>query len=459
MILALKIFLRKASIPTLYFGGIYLLIFTVFKNVSFGLNLLTFIVPQANIYYKLHTYPYGYMFIDLFILAISIGILIQQKKSEKTGNEKWIWTLIIFSYFTTWVASSNFNLPIPLSLSSQLFIDWKNYIRTFFLYFFVLRIAKEPEGRKILILLISVAILIMALKSYRNFSGGSSFSYDKRYGGPFEVAGLGANHFGAFMAAYSMVFLTIGLIETHKLRKYLFLSAAFFSLHPIFFSYSRGAYLGFVVALFFIGIMRVRILLVLILIIGIAWQTILPESVVDRIAMTKTEEGELEGSAAGRLELWKKAFELFESNPLLGVGFNGFRESLKDKQSIMSAGHKLTDTHGFFVRILCEQGIIGISIILIIFGKAFFSGLRLYRNSIEPFYIGLGLGFSACVISLFLSNLFGDRFSYLQSGCYFWVLWGLVDSCNVNSSASSREVAGRNSYMFKFGVLKKILYP
>jgi len=460
MLLALKIFLRKLLIPLLYFGGIYLFIVTIFKNVSLGLNLLTFLAPQANIYYKLHSYPYGWMFIDLFILAVSMGILIQQKKSEKTGNEKWIWILIIFSYFTTWIASSNFNLPIPVSLSSQLFVDWKNYIRTFFLYFFVLRIAKEPEGRKILLLLMSVAVLIMALKSYRNFSGGSSFAWDKRYGGPFEVAGLGSNHFGTFMSAYSMVFLTLGLIETHKLRKYLFLATALFSLHPIFFAYSRGAYLGYAGALLLVGIVRVRILLVVLLVVGIAWQTILPESVVDRITMTKTDEGELEGSAAGRLELWEEAFELFESSPVVGVGFNGFANSVKGTQTIVAGGQKMTDTHSFFVRTLCEQGIIGLSIILIIFGKAFFSGLKLYRNSSDPFYLGLGLGFSACVISLFLSNLFGDRFSYLQSGCYFWALWGLVDSCNVNSSSSSPgKITEKKNIAVKSGVLGKFLYP
>ena len=466
MILSIKIFLRKLLAPSLYYGGIYLLFVTMFKNVFSGLCLLVFLLPQANIYYKLHRFPYGWMMIDFFLVAIFLGILIQNKHSDTSGNEKWIIGVILFSYFSTWVASSNFDLSAPISLSSSLFVDWKNYTRTFLLYFFVLRIAKDDEKRKILLLLISLAVLIMALKSYRNFSGGASFSWDKRYGGPFENCGLGANHFGAFMAAYSVVLLMIGLLEPNRYRKYLFLSSAFFSLHPIFFAYSRGAYLGYAAALILIGILRIRLILVAIIIVVVAWQAILPESVVDRISMTETPEGELEGSAAGRLELWEEAFALFESSPVIGVGYDGFMESVKDNQTIEAGGQKMTDTHGFFVRTICEQGVIGISLLLIVFAKAFYSGLQLfhrgaalYKKKKEPLFMTLGLGFAACVLSLFLSNLFGDRFSYIQSGCYFWVLWGLVDSCNLEIVRGEEATHAKGKYENKEGWMHKFLYP
>ncbi len=444
-----------------------MLFVTIFKNVFLGLCLLVFLLPQANIYYKIHSYPYGWMLIDFFLLAICLGVITQNKQSPRSGNEKWIIGVIVFSYFSTWISSANFDLPLPISQSSQILIDWKNYTRTFLLYFFVLRIAKDNEKRKILLLLIAFAIFIMALKAFRNFNGGAAFNWDKRYGGPFESCGLGANHFGAFMAAYSVALLVIGWFESNKYRKCLFISAAFLSLHPIFFAYSRGAYLGYAAALVFFGIVRMRILLVLILVVALSWQVLLPASVVDRITMTKTQEGQLENSAQGRLKLWGQAFTLFNESPVIGIGYGGFAESLKDTQTIMSAGQKLTDTHGFFIRVLCEQGFIGLTLLLLVFGKAFSSGLLLYRKGVvlykdckDPFYMTLGLGFSGVVLSLIASNLFGDRFSYIQSGCYFWVLWGLVDSCNISLRNSGNSTLQNDlKYDGKHGWINKVLYP
>ena len=44
----------------------------------------------------------------------------------------------------------------------------------------------------------------------------------------------------------------------------------------------------------------------------------------------------------------------------------------------------------------------------------------------DNFFKGLGLGFSACVLAVMVSNFFGDRWSFLQLGSYFWVFLALV---------------------------------
>ena len=77
--------------------------------------------------------------------------------------------------------------------------------------------------------------------------------------------------------------------------------------------------------------------------------------------------------------------QTLSENPFFGVGFGGFGLAV-------SPGETLTDTHNFYMKMLSEQGIIGISLFLLILTLAFRSGWQLYREGQTPFYKGLGLG-------------------------------------------------------------------
>ena len=85
------------------------------------------------------------------------------------------------------------------------------------------------------------------------------------------------------------------------------------------------------------------------------------------------------------------------------------------------------DTHNIYMKILAEQGIVGIFIILLLFGLAFKSSYYLYKNAHDAFLKGLGLGFIACLAATMLTNTFGDRWTFLQIGSFFWVILALVE--------------------------------
>ena len=158
------------------------------------------------------------------------------------------------------------------------------------------------------------------------------------------------------------------------------------------------------------------------LVLGLAWQTVLPTTVVERITMTEEPDGQLEASAAKRIDLWQHAVDVFKSNPTFGIGFGAFGLSIPK-----GAYEGLTDTHNFYLRMLSEQGILGITSFFIILLAAMRSGWRLYRKGQSEFHRGLGLGFMGCVVAILVTNVFGDRWSYFTLGSYFFVAWGLVD--------------------------------
>jgi putative inorganic carbon (HCO3(-)) transporter len=167
------------------------------------------------------------------------------------------------------------------------------------------------------------------------------------------------------------------------------------------------------------GAVKKRSLLIVVAVVLIGWQTLLPVSVVDRIAMTESTSGEIEGSAAHRLDLWKHALKLFKESPVFGIGFGGFEFTVPEGE--------LTDTHNFYMKTLSEQGVIGMIALSLVLLMALRSGWQLLRIGGSPFHKGLGFGFIVAVIACIISNLFGDRWSYFPLGGYFWIFWGLVD--------------------------------
>lgn len=417
--------LSPLAMPLTYLGVFWTAISSAFRKAELGVYVLTAMIPLPNIWYKFHSYPLGKDFIDIIIFSVLIGIYINKKGIQKFDNNRLLIIFTLVNYVALWHTSINFNLPAPVSTANELLRDYKNYAEMILLYFLVSNTIENEKQQKLMAMIMSGVVLFIAVREFRNFSPGDAFSYDKRVEGPFWVLGLGANHMGAFAAHYCSALFGLYLLDDDRRRRWLYLAAIIMSLHPLFFSYSRGAYLGALASMVFLGTVKKRSLLVLVFALLLAWQAILPTTVVERISMTESPSGQLESSAAERVELWDHAINLFKENPLFGIGFGAF--------GYTRPTGSLTDTHNFYLRMLSEQGLIGIGFFLLVLGAAFRSGWKLYTTAQTPFSKGLGLGFMACVIAAVITNLFGDRWSYFVLGAYFFIFWGMVDRGIVNA--------------------------
>ncbi len=405
---AIKQFLRFILAPSVYTGGIIVAFYSVFKDVRWGLFLLVILIPQPNIWYKFHSMPLGKDFLDILFLAVLIGIFVQKKQFTSTSSSVIIILFLFWTYVSLWNSSLRFNLPLPVSYESSQLMDWKNFAQMIILYFIVQAVVENEKQQRVLFVLMAAVVLFMAIRNYRNFSGGSSFRYDKRVGGPFGAAGLGANVYAAFIAHFSVAFLGMSFFEQEKKRKILYLVTFLFCLHPLFFSYSRGAYIAVVVVVFaFYGLVKKRSLLIVLLLIFFSWHVILPVSVVDRISGTQTESGELESSANTRLKLWDQAEKIIVDHPVFGMGWGGFGLSIPKSEKLTVGKIQLTDPHNYYVETLCDFGAVGLVLLFFLFMKAFASGYQLYRSGGESVSKRVGL----C--------LYGNR-TRLYSNEFFW---------------------------------------
>jgi O-antigen ligase len=430
-------YLHAALIPVLLIGIGIVILLTIFKKAEYGLLALVILIPQPNIWFKLHMYPMGSYLLNFLFLAVCLGMIFQGRSFAKTKNVWLIALFIVVSYISLWNSSMYFSLPWPFTTSNPLFKPWKNYAMMIAMYFLALNAAGDEDRQKRVVTVMSLVILFISIRGFRAYTAGEMFLSDSRYAGPFWIVGLGANHMGAFIAHYGAVILGLALFVKNIWQKGLFLTTTLFALHPLFFSYSRGAYAAALGTAAAMGIMKKKSLLLLVIAVVVCWHTILPASVVDRIGMTETDDGELEYSAAVRLDLWNKAISYFVEKPVFGIGFDGFAVAM------VLRGERYADTHNFFLKTLCEQGIVGSLLLVLIILAALRSGWALLQAGRTPFHKGLGFGFLGCVIAVIITNMFGDRWSYIELGSYFWVFWGLVDRGVLISRA--RDVADESN--------------
>jgi O-antigen ligase len=423
---------KASALPVLFYSGIAVMVISIFRRPELGLMVLVGLISQPNIYYQLYAFPLGKDFLDLMVISVILGTFFRKGGFTSTVNSALIIGFVVFSYFSLWMTSTNFHLPLPINMENPLIKQWKNYLVMMGFYFLGLNVVKEDDKLQRYIFLIFVLVLLfISIRSFRAFTAGTEFSYETRYEGPFWVVGLGANHLGAFIAQYGILILGMYLMDDDTRRRMLYLAAMIFSLHPLFFSYSRGAYGAALAGVVFYGIIKKRTLLVILAFVYISWHTLLPVSVVDRITMTEEYGGQLEHSAAIRLDLWDHALRIFESSPVVGIGWGGFGYSIQEESLYR-------DTHNYFLKTLCEQGIVGLGLLLMLLLAAMFSGLQLMIKGKNGFHQGLGLGFMGATVALIVNNFFGDRFSATVVGGYFWLVWGLVD----RSIIMNRDRAG-----------------
>jgi putative inorganic carbon (HCO3(-)) transporter len=419
MLTTLKQLLHGILAPTLYAGVFVTFLLAAVRRAEWALYLLAFLAPLPVIWYQLHQFPFGKDTMDILVLGITLGIIINKNGFERAPAALLLVVFMLASFASLWNTTYRFNLPLPISTDNPVLADWKNYVEMIFLYFLAYNAVKTEAQQKTLLTIMAAVVLLIAVREFRNFTAGDTFSYDRRAEGPFWIVGLGANHLGAFMADYGGMLLGMFLIDKHKYRKWLYAAAAGFAVYPLFFSYSRGAYVAALAVIVIYGLIKKHTLIALVAALLFTWQAVLPPTVVERIEMTETPSGRLESSAEERLQLWEHAKGLFVENPIFGIGFNGFGFTVPPGS--------LTDTHNFYMKTASEQGLIGLFLLALVLLRTYASGWRLYRNGRSAFHQALGLGFIGCVTSLVVSNLFGDRFSYFALGSYFWLLWGMVD--------------------------------
>lgn len=419
-------FLKIIGPTVIYLGAWIAILSSISGRIILGLVFLIPLFPLHNIYEKIFDFPFGDNINDILIVSMLVGWMVSKSKNKEpifiSSPLNFFFIIYIFyTYFSLWRGSIFLGESIPIDPANPRVQLWKNYILFPIIFFITINnINNKDELLKVLIV-ICITIAVMDFYHIRSVDEMTSWVARAKFKGTLY---LGANEVASFYATYTFVLLGLWIFKPPEIKFYkaltLLIGCNYFL---VLFLFSRGAYAAVIVTFLFIAVHRKPLLLAPILFILISWQWILPEQVVERLTFSENE-GALDQSAALRLVYWKISWNYFLDHPIIGIGFNTILYVVRH------------DTHNIWLRTLAEQGIIGGGFLLAIFIFSLRRSWQLYKNTCDPFYKGIGYGFFCCALACFISNFFGDRWTHLELGAFFWVFLGIIERGNFLISKS-----------------------
>lgn len=283
--------------------------------------------------------------------------------------------------------------------------------------------------------------LVGAVAAYEHWAGyASQQSFITNSGQVVSrvVAGFGSpNELGGFLVI--LVPFTIAGALAVRRGKSLFLLAGVLAVIGIWSSYSRGAVLGLaVVPLFFIPRRWLGLVLpALLALLLIATPTLVKER-FEKLSASGPE-------VATRIDIWRAAVDIWEQNPIVGVGVGGFPQAYSDAK--LPGKQYLPDTifqppphaHNLFLQQLAETGLLGFIALLTVLVLAFRTALTV-RHSRTRWVSLLGTASLASLSAFVVHNLF-DVTLLEGTGVYLFAILGLTSALLVvaGSEESERE--------------------
>ncbi|MBL4796372.1 MAG: O-antigen ligase family protein [Oleispira sp.] len=403
---------------------------SIYKT-NWALLILLFIMPLRNI--QLQYIPNlggGLNIVNLlfFISIVHAGIN-GRKYDTKIG---------LNSFLTWYIVSSILALIVGYGfLDDKADGNWKrmkDQLIPIFLIFIIQRSAGDMIQWRRIFLACLLPLPYCFKVVWDQYTSVSSwhYSHDLRISGTFM--GLGSNE----MAAYSvtMALVCLGCVLTcwnDKKYRYVFSVFFMFSGACVLYSYSRGAYIGFILGAAMI-LLRYRNTakliapIIVILSFGIAN---LPPSVSERFSSIDAEEGERDESAQSRFVFWGIAFNKFLESPLVGYGYRTVQDSRINPHEM--------DTHNYYIKMLVERGLVGFITFLLLL-RVYWSVIKrnLDWDSDDNIVNGLILGMGGALVALMLGNMFGDRFSHYPIITCFSVFIGLISIIELRRAEGSK---------------------
>lgn len=445
---------KDILVSGIYLLGIIVSLLAITGRPRWALLFIIALFPLRNIVDKLQTMPLGQHWDKILFITILIGFLFEvSSKKVKISSPKFFnlscLFLVFYTFFSLIKGSVYLGSLHLFDISDSRVQTWKNFCELPLLYFLSLNLFRDHKWIARVIVVTCLVMAYMTQYLFADISWYSDLASRDKIRGTFSY--LGPNEVAAFFNQYAVLLIGLFLFIRKKWLKFLLLALIVGNIYVVLFLYSRGAYMGFLVGLLGIALLRKRSWIIPLVLILFFWQAILPQQVQERILMTTDEFGDLDPSALNRVTVWKKSMDVFGSNPIFGVGFGVFRE----------LGFELGDTHNIYVKILVEQGVVGIFIFILLITALFVQGLRLYRDG-DDWAKGLGLGFVCCLLVMLVNNIFGDRWTYAEVSSNLWVFAALVtrlnlmkNECPVESENSRTPLKKGIGKLPKVGIRKR----
>ena len=310
----------------------------------------------------------GFPFAQIVAITTLASILLNKepKQIPWTRETKVLLLFIIWMFITTCFALN----------SAGAWAQWNKVWKIQLMIFVTLMIVRTPEQLKALVWITALSIGFYGVK-------GGIFTITT--GGVHMVLGPATTFIGVRGGIALALNMTIPLMRYLQLNtqrtwvRYGLTAAMVLTAFAIIGTQSRGGFIGaIVVGLFLTLKSRKKILYtVLAVIVAASIVSFMPSEWGERMHTIQTYEQD--GSAMGRINAWKFAYNLASDRPITGGGFECFRGWLFAQYA--PNPDDLHDAHNIFFEVLGEHGFVGLFLYLLLLLFAWRTGSWIIRNA------------------------------------------------------------------------------
>ena len=302
-----------------------------------------------------------------------------------------------------------------LNLKTGLFYVLK-YFEYFIVYFMAVNHLRDKEQiKRFVMVMLAVCMVICVIAILQIPAGG-------RVTAPFEGQVGEPNTLGGYLVL--MLSITLGLLVTSdSMKRKTFLGIlVVLIIIPLLATLSRSSWVAIVpmlLALIYFSKRKMVIVVPVVIIVLIA-PLIMPHAVKDRALVTvaqRKHQGQVEiggirldTSVSARIKAWKRILTTeFVKHPVFGRGVTGY--GLMDAQ---------------YPRVLVETGILGLVAFLLLLFSIYKHALSTYRNTSDPFFSGISLGYLAGFVAMIVHAVGTNVFVIVRIMEPFWFLTAII---------------------------------
>ncbi len=456
-------------------------------NYSFWTNAIEALIIVLVILVSIAFYPHCITVFSPIKEAIAevliiIGLMFYALKLVDKENIKFIYSPLnipLFSFIIIFILSLLWSNAIFVSL-----MELPLFLMGPCLYFIIINnIHREQQINRILTILLIIGSLfgIYGILQYN----GIDFNFWARNVGRFQVFGLfgNVNYFAEYLIVPLPIAVSLFLVSQNKFKRILLLIGIVAMGVSLTFTFTRGSYIGFGVALIFMSILflisrgknfiknnKKIFIIILAVVIIITFLFVVPtplnksgtviSKIKNRISLTQLTQS---SSIKRRIATWKFTILMIKDHPLIGSGIGTYRyNTLRYQAEFFAQGENRSlypygfadKAHNEYLQLWAEFGIIGLGIFIWFIISYFKYGLRILKNQKNYYSQGIIIGLMGSVVAVLIDGLFGFPLHLPATIVLFWLSIGLTITMGGIEPSPINENLNQNN----FSRFKPLLY-
>ncbi|MBV4425403.1 O-antigen ligase family protein [Clostridium tyrobutyricum] len=246
-----------------------------------------------------------------------------------------------------------------------------------------------------------------------------------------------SNNLGAYFILIIFPTIMLAIKKTDKKKKIFYIISTCIFLANIVFSFSRNAWIAFIIGCIIFGVIySLKFLSVLIPIVGIS-------SFIPQIRDRLKEITDI-GQNTSRIKIWDVAIMIIKDHTIKGVGNGNFEEAaaryMYQRPGLKTSNFVPKHPHNIFLEMQSEIGIFGSAAFIAIIISIIIKLVYFVKNVRDKFYSAFYKGFFVSFIVFLIMNLLDDFFSAPKVIVFFWIIIAVLQAYEIECDDNPVEI-------------------